>query len=208
MRVLGKRSLSSVIKLLLDILYFLMIFAAALAALALIPVAIFSPCGATISQPVLFELENDVYRIGSLKWNVESAELIEAQGKLHVEGVSRTYMLIGLATASILAAFGAIVLRKLRAVFHTLKEGDPFVLANVARLRFVGFAVLIAELARAMWVFWNSVYLRWHLDMEGIRLRSEFDLHGLTILAGLLLLVIAEVFHVGVQIKEEQKLTI
>lgn len=208
MRVLGKRSLASGIKIILDIAYVLMIVAAALAALAIIPMSFLDTCDATITQPVHFELVDGVYRIGSLKWDIQSAELLEAQGKLRVEGISRTYLLVALGTAALLAAFGVIVLRKLRAVFRTLKEGEPFVPANVGRIRFVGFAVIIAELARAMWVFWNSVYLRWHLDMEGIRLRSEFDLHGLTILAGLLVLVIAEVFRVGVQIKEDQELTI
>ena len=208
MRVLGKRSLASGIKILLDIAYGLMIFAAALAALAIIPMSFLDTPDATITQPVHFELVDGAYRIDSLKWDIQSAELLEAQGKLRVEGISRTYLLVGLATAALLAVFAAIVLRKLRAVFRTLKEGEPFVPANVGRIRFVGVAVLITELARAMWVFWNSVYLRWHLDLEGIRLRSEFDLHGLTILGGLLVLVIAEVFRVGVQIKEDQELTI
>jgi hypothetical protein len=208
MRVLGKRSLASGIKILLDIAYVLVIVAAVVAALAIIPMSFLDTCDATIAQPVHFQLVGDAYRIGSLKWDIQSAELVEAQGRLRVVGVSRTYLLVGLATVALLAAFAAVALRKLRAVFRTLKEGDPFVAANVARIRFVGFAVLIGELARAMWVFWNSVYLRLHLDMEGIRLRSEFDLHGLTILAGLLLLVIAEVFRVGVQMKEEQELTV
>jgi len=41
------------------------------------------------------------------------------------------------------------VLNRLRAIFRSLKEQNPFVAANVSRIRMIGIVLILGELGRA-----------------------------------------------------------
>src|SRR5262249_31065203 len=103
----------------------------------------------------------------------------------------------------------AMTLGKLRDVLRTLiVDGKPFVAANAARIRFIGFAIVGAEIARTVIIWMESIYAEAHLTIP----RVPFDVlpqpHIWTIVFGLLVLVIAEVFRAGTELDEDQSLTI
>jgi hypothetical protein len=97
---------------------------------------------------------------------------------------------------------------QLRAVFRTLRDGQPFVPANRTRIRSIGFAIIFGELARAMLVFVSSSYAMTHFSANGLRFNADLGLNFFAIIHGLIILVIAEVFRIGTQLAEDQSLTI
>ena len=99
-------------------------------------------------------------------------------------------------------------LTQVRRVFRTLREGKPFAEANAPRLRQVGIAVIVLELARAGAVLFESYYASTHFAADGIRFVATPDFHAAAIFYGLLILVVAEVFRQGTQLYEEQSLTV
>ena len=99
-------------------------------------------------------------------------------------------------------------LSELRAVFRTLHDGQPFVPANAGRIRSVGFAVILVEIGRAILVFLANSYAFMHFTAPGLRFDAHFGLNFFTILSGVIILVIAEVFRAGTQLAEDQSLTI
>jgi hypothetical protein len=114
----------------------------------------------------------------------------------------------GIALIAIMV-FIAAVLGKVRAVLRTLiYDKQPFIAANAARIRWIGLAVIVGELARTAAIYAENVYARAYVVVPGV----TFDLlpqpSVWTIVHGLMILVIAEVFRVGTQLDEDQSLTI
>ena len=64
------------------------------------------------------------------------------------------------------------------------------------------------ELARAAAVYFWSYYTSLHYTANGLRFVASTDLNVTTIVSGLAILVIAEVFREGTRLHEDQSLTI
>jgi hypothetical protein len=106
--------------------------------------------------------------------------------------------------------FGLLLwaLTQLRHVFRSLSRGRPFLPENARRIRRVGYAVIAGELARAAIVYFWSDYTSRHFTANGARFIASTDFNVITIVGGLAILVIAEVFREGTRLQEDQSLTI
>jgi hypothetical protein len=114
-------------------------------------------------------------------------------------------------SAALLVVFLALllgVLGQLRAVFRTLRDGQPFVQANATRIRWIGVAVIVIEVARSAIVFFENYYAMTHFTAEGLRFDAWPDVNAFAIVDGVIILVIAEVFRAGTRLDEEQSLTV
>ncbi len=140
---------------------------------------------------------------------IEGAQIENVRGSLKFSpppGASLVApVLLGLA---IMLALVLFVLGQLRAVFRTLRDGRPFVPANAARIRWIAFAVIAGELARAAVVYSANSYAMTHFSANGLRFDARPDLNVFTIVHGLIILAIAEVFRTGTRLDEDQSLTI
>jgi hypothetical protein len=115
------------------------------------------------------------------------------------------------ANAAILIFNGTLLLwvvGQLRAIFRTVRDGQPFVAANAMRLRWIAFAVIGYEVARAAVAFFENYYAMTHFTGEGLRFDARPDLNVLALVNGLIILGIAEVFRAGTRLDEDQSLTI
>jgi len=174
-----------------------------------------------VTAPVSFTMDTPDQTLGGrATWGFEFREarrppaprtpsIDRIEGSIRIPSSSRWFIgANGFALIGVLV-FVAAVLVKLRDFLRTLtREKTPFVPANAARLRFIGWAVVFGELAR-MWVIYaENRYARAHLAIPGVTFDAWPQLHLSTILLGLLIVVIAEVFHAGTRLDEEQSLTI
>ncbi|WP_430422344.1 DUF2975 domain-containing protein [Phenylobacterium sp.] len=173
MRALGPGSVSSFLKIILDV-----VFAAlwiGVAVLSLITLA-----------ALLLSFNPDL--LTGVKFNGEAAELLERGPVLTA----------GLAAAALYLAGILVIVGSLRRIFTTLTAGDPFHPDNVARLRLIGLMLAGLELGRyAVWAVgtllpgvernqpsmgltaWFSVLVVFVLAevfREGARLRREAEL--------------------------------
>ncbi|TAL28662.1 DUF2975 domain-containing protein [Phenylobacterium sp.] len=173
MRALGPGSVSSFLKIILDV-----VFAAlwiGVAVLSLITLA-----------ALLLSFNPDL--LSGVKFNGEAAELLERGPVLTA----------GLAAAALYLAGILVIVGSLRRIFTTLTAGDPFHPDNVARLRLIGLMLAGLELGRyAVWAVgtllpgvernqptmgltaWFSVLVVFVLAevfREGARLRREAEL--------------------------------
>lgn len=173
MRALGPGSVSSFLKIILDV-----VFAAlwiGVAVLSLITLA-----------ALLLSFNPDL--LTGVKFNGEAAQLLERGPVLTA----------GLAAAALYLAGILVIVGSLRRIFTTLTAGDPFHPDNVARLRLIGLMLAGLELGRyAVWAVgtllpgvernqpsmgltaWFSVLVVFVLAevfREGARLRREAEL--------------------------------
>lgn len=128
-----------------------------------------------------------------------SAPVVDPQEKLLVAGTSVGILLWFL-----------FVLRELHGLLLTIADGTPFLARNVARIRRLGWATLVAWLfAPASALLINGLIEPRFLTpgLYGGEIRSlEFDFSKLIL--ALTIFVIAEVFRQGVALWEEQRMTI
>jgi len=183
MRALGPGSVSSFLKIILDVVF----------AALWIGVGIFALI--TLAA-LLLSFNPDLLPKISLTGDdgVRSTAVTE----LTKNGPSVTSSLFaaGLYLAGVLVIVGS-----LRRIFTTLTAGDPFHPDNVARLRLIGLMLAGLELGR--YAFWMvSVYL-----LPGIN-KVEPNLSLTAWFSVLVVFVLAEVFREGARLRREAELTI
>ena len=97
---------------------------------------------------------------------------------------------------------------QLRAFLRSVTRSEPFTAANPMRIRRVGVLVIAAALFSSTWDFLLARSMTPHLVMEGAVFTALPDLDWSQILLGLLILLIAQIFELGVTLEEEQALTV
>ena len=160
-----------------------------------------------MSIPVSFGLDPQT-RVAAPALGVTRAELQNGQGVLRFVPTSGPFLFetLGLAIGEI--ALILWVMTQLRAVFRTLRDGQPFAASNATRVRRVAWALIGAEVLRAGLVYFANSYAATHFVADGLRFDAAPHLNLFAIFNGLVILVIAEVFRAGARLDEEQSLTV
>jgi hypothetical protein len=208
MKSVGERSIASFVRIVLDAVWWL-----SLAALpVLIGLLIFcfrvrpADNNLTLSLPVAMELQHPVHN--SAGSSGTDARIEKVRGNLLFPVQDSAFLCGDILLIGLLLGFSLWGLNQLRHVFRSLSRGLLFIPENARRIRWLGFVVLLGEVARAAVVYFWSYYTSLHFTAEGLRFVPSIDFSGTTILAGLAILVIAEVFREGTRLHEEQSLTI
>ncbi|KPK57840.1 MAG: hypothetical protein AMS21_11070 [Gemmatimonas sp. SG8_38_2] len=207
MKMLGRASISWVVKLTLDIAWYATLVLAVLVAVDVLGGVVGVSAG-RLDLAVRFELDPGSYRVTSEAYGVEQALVTDAVGKL-VFG-STNVSLLFLYFGVLLVWFGAAlaIIYELRQVFRTLVDGEPFVRANAVRIHLIGMVIILMEIVRLVILTLFSVFVRDNFSVEGVTLGLAPRPDLGVILVGLVVLVIASVFRQGTELREEQELTV
>ena len=181
MRALGPGSVSSFLKVILDVVRWALVISMGAVALAILAVLLLS----------------------------FNPELLGGQlqlGELHLKGQWLGPIAAATLMATELYMVGALVIvGRLRRIFQTLIVGDPFHPDNVRRLRVIGIALALLEIGR----FAFAAVARVIAHDLGVA-RPHFSAHvNLTAwFSVLVIVVLAEVFREGARLRGEAELTI
>ena len=208
MRALGKGSLSSF---LVWLLMGARVVVAIILAIAIV-LMLASPFGAireggTLSIPAAVIVDAPALHVSAPSLGIASAQLSRLQGEIRYPA-TRTTWLIAPAVGTVMLLALLWVLTQLVRLFEKLRAGEPFAPGNAVRVRRLAWVVILAEPVRAIVTYSNHAYVAAHFVADGLRFTKDFNLNIGTIVAGLIILVIAEVFHVGTRLDEDQSLTI
>ncbi len=188
MRALGPGSVSSVLKVGLDVFHVVLWIVLFVAVLGLF--------GLLIWQPFM----------------TPETMNIELNGETNPERLARAFkspLLPAIVAAGALYAGGLVfIVGRLRRVFVTLTQGDPFRPENVHRLRLIGFTLAGLELisygVRSFIAWWDEELEDVDLNLD--RVGEDFNLTMW--FAVLVVFVLAEVFREGARLRREAELTI
>jgi hypothetical protein len=142
--------------------------------------------GAPMTVPVAIRLDADRMPIRSAQPDGASATLRDVRGSLAFAPPAGIVPAAALAAALVLLAFGLWVIGELRAVFRSFRHGRPFVAANVRRIRMIGWAIIVGEVARAAIVAGGSAYAMRHFSADGLRFEVRPDFDVMAVIGGLI----------------------
>ena len=183
MRTLGPGSLASLLKLLLDIVYFILWALLGLASLIIVMI-----------------VAGGIYRLLGV-------------GPDLPQGLQQFLAMdVVIALPMAIVALGAIIfiIDRLRRIFRTLTDGDPFVPENAVHLRAIALGVAVYQ--ALSYASHGVIALVFTLSGSpvagGGRVFGDFSLNLGAWFAVIAFLVLAEVFREGARLREEQKFTI
>jgi hypothetical protein len=209
MRIIGKRSVASGLKLWLDILYVIVVIAGvAFVGLGAYYLIAPDPEGFEVDAPVSLRLDGSAFRITSAKLGVEQSIIDDVTGMVRFNVPLRPLIVMYLALGTVMAAVVVFVLLCLRRIFASLVAGYPFTLDNARRIRWIAVIVLCGEVAVKLVEFFTQRYIRSNFEAEGLTLNADFALDLSTIFVGLVLLVLSELFRIGSELQREKELTV
>ena len=116
-------------------------------------------------------------------------------------------ILVLLAAGIALCSVCILITYQLKLLFSSLGNNQPFDALNVVRIRNAGFGLIVLSLLLSFSGIIINQFLRSHFTLdEGISLTYKFNISYLV--AGIVFIIVAEVFNEGVTLKEESNLTI
>jgi TRAP-type C4-dicarboxylate transport system permease small subunit len=117
-----------------------------------------------------------------------------------------TAMSFALAIGALVAAL--IVVARLRRIFATLSAGDPFVPENAEHLRVIAIVIAVFEIARLVVGAAAAGMMSASDEAAVIDAPISVSVNVLAWFGVLSLVVLSEVFREGARLRDEQKLTI
>jgi hypothetical protein len=205
MKLLGRWSLASFMKLAVDVPYYLL--------LVILPVAVGLALWMGLTRglsgvvrlevPVQFEIDSAGQPSAAARHGVEAASITKAHGTLTVSRVpsGAGVLWIGLGAGLVGLSVALLVLNRLRAIFRTLKDQNPFVALNASRIRMIGIVLILGELTSAGVGAWLAARVAREVSVPGITLRTDLAVNTWVIFAGVILFMLAEVFRLGAEMK-------
>jgi serine phosphatase RsbU (regulator of sigma subunit) len=204
MNLLGRRSLSSFFKVLLDIAFYAACLAAAVSVVATVAASrAKTTSNASLNLPVRFEIDPSVYQIHGAGGAAVDASIDEASGNVTVKNPPVASIVLTMLGVIAVEAVLLVVLYRVRRLFRRLVEGRPFLDENARTLRFIGFAVMAGELAWAALQYLGQRAVAATLSSAEISFHAAFAPRLPVILAGLALLIVAEIFREGIKMRAD-----
>lgn len=117
------------------------------------------------------------------------------------------YLLLVVSGCSFLLVIVLIALM-INSLRKSIRDEQPLRHSNIVRTRLVGMLLIVSELANALILYINQCKAVELLADTQYEVLTRFPLDYWNLIVGVLFLFMAEVFAVGTQLSEEQKLTI
>jgi serine phosphatase RsbU (regulator of sigma subunit) len=204
MKLLGRWSLASFMKLVIDVpYYFLLVVLPVVFAGALWMVLTGHSGSVQFEVPVRLQLDSVSHPFVTSRHDIQAVSITQAHGTLQFRG---GFSSIGIACAGL--GFGIIslgvvlfVLNRLRAIFRTLRDQNPFVALNASRIRMIGIVLVLGQLASTGLGAWYAERVTREISVAGLTLKADLSINTWIIFSGLILLMLAEVFRLGADMK-------
>jgi len=205
MKLLGRWSLASFMKLVIDVFYYFLlvvlsvVFAIALG-LALKP----GYSGSIqVEVPVRFQLDPASHPFVTSRHDIQAASITQAHGTLQFKGGFSSIGIAGPGLGFGILSLGVVlfVLNRMRTIFRTLRDQDPFVALNASRIRMIGIVLVLGALASTGLGGWYAERVTREITVGGLTLNADWSVNTWAIFSGLILLMLAEVFRLGADMK-------
>ncbi len=206
MKALGTKSLSTIVSMVIQIVWWIEWIAAISITAAIIIIPLFKR-SVSFNTPVTFS--------ATIIKDVAATAADQPAGQLHATEGSFSFdvpsnlangLIMGIVVA---AAFCFIILitYQLKLIFSSFGKNDPFVEFNAKRIRKIGFILITYVLAQLLYNIALNYYLIAHFKWES-GMQPTYSINVGTLFTGLTMIIIAEIFRQATELDNEQKLTV
>lgn len=138
---------------------------------------------------------------------VGKASVVDASGTLDVKAPAAVSATVVLVVAAVLGLL-LVVMRQVRALLADIAGGSPFGSQSARRVQVIGATIIAADLGRALVVLLASLWAQGHVHLQGLDFVASFPVQIDALGAGILLVILAEVFRRGADLQHDYDLTI
>jgi hypothetical protein len=206
MKLLGRWSLASLMTFVISASYYFLISVLSVGLIITSWVARRSGQNVSLNLevPVRFELDRATHPFVTARHDVQAVSIVRAHGTLQFTAWASSILGVawpGLVFAVITLGVVLFVLNRLRAIFRSLSDQNPFVVANASRIRMIGIVLVLGQLARAGPLAWFAGRITREISVKGLTLKGDMSINTWVIFAGVILVMLAEVFRLGAEMK-------
>ncbi|MEN8138144.1 MAG: DUF2975 domain-containing protein [Bacteroidota bacterium] len=130
------------------------------------------------------------------------------EGRLHIAGFKSNYVLYRLAGVFLQLFIFMLIIHYLRELFKNMGNNNFFIIQNGEFIKKISYLVIAIDVVPNLLYYFINLHIKNTLNLEGIIFKSKFNFDFHTILLGLLILAISQVFFEGNKLREENELTI
>jgi serine phosphatase RsbU (regulator of sigma subunit) len=203
MKLLGRWSLASFMKLVIDVPYYFLLVVLPVAFAGALWMVLTGHSGSVqFEMPVQFQLDPASHPFVTARHDIQDISITQAHGTLLFRGGGSRMGIawVGLGYGIISLGVVLFVLNRLRAIFRTLRDQNPFVAPNASRIRMIGIMLVLGQLASTGLGVWSARVTR-EIPVAGLTLMADSSINTWVIFSGLILLMLAEVFRLGADMK-------
>ncbi|MFC1564348.1 DUF2975 domain-containing protein [candidate division KSB1 bacterium] len=158
--------------------------------------------------PVVFRGDGPYVHAESTNPDFRNIEIRVLNGDLSMNAANPAFWILMTSGMIIWIAMALFILYQIKKIFGILTVKHPFEQENIKRIRIIGFTVIVAELLNWFLFFIMNLIYSSDFITESGKMSFGIDRNITAIFAGLAILVIAEIFRVGFEMRKEHELTI
>jgi hypothetical protein len=206
MKSLGNKSLSKILSIILNVIWWIEWIGSGVL-ITIILVTAFLKQSISLNFPVVFSSVT-FKAVPPVSKNMPTGVISVMNGTFYmpVDNNWQNILMLLVVSISVCSVF-IIITYQLKLLFSSLSKNQPFDASNVLRIRNTGIGLIVLSLL----LFFSNIIINWFLQShfiwdKGILLTYKFNIGYLV--AGIIFIIIAEIFNEGVALKEETNLTI
>ncbi len=208
MKVIGKRSVASLVGLIINIAWYGQLVLYSFAGVVLL-IAFIVKDQVVSDIPVTLRSYQTVSGLFTPNTALQNATLTLNAGLLHVEQkVTWQVILSAVGSFAGFAILGLLITYLLRQIFATLLREEPFVKENAHRLRKIALLIMLISPLRLLEDLYHYWFLTGNFKLANDVFAIDLVIDLQSLLTGLVLLIIAELFRLATLVKEENELTV
>jgi len=134
--------------------------------------------------------------------------LTNGEGRLHIDDLDQKFVYLRMLAALIDSIIYLLIIYFLRKIFKNLTENKYFVAVNGMYIKKIALSIILLSFVPETIHYLTDRWIVSVLEQKNIIMKVGFSVDIQTILLGLLVFVISIIFLRGVELKQDQELTI
>ena len=191
----------------LDAIFYVLIVVTGISLALLVYFLGWQPDDVSMTVPISFTPDADTVSITSDIYG--EGTIVSANGIARFEDVGGSgHMAQALVMIASFIVPAFVILHLLRRLMRTVAEGAPFQIANVKRIRAIGWMVVGFEILFGIAAFLLELSISDQVIARGITLNADFSVNASVVMLGLVIVALAEVFRYGADLQVDSDLTV
>ena len=134
--------------------------------------------------------------------------LTNGEGRLHINDLDQKFVYLRMLGALVDSVIYLMIIHFLRKIFKNLTDNKYFVSTNGMYIKKIAVSIILLSIVPEVIYYITDKWIISTIELKNVIFKNEFNFEYQTILLGLLVFVISIVFLRGIELKEDQELTI